>query len=134
MSSSPHAAKLAAYNSVATHGAVAAADAHRLVTMLMDGALERIAMARGCMERNDIAGRAQLINRAVQIIGELQGSLDLKEGGELAARLAQLYDYIVRQLLMASLKSRVELLDEANKLLQDIRSAWVAIPNEARAR
>ena len=129
-----HAAKLAAYSSAQAHGGVAAADPHRLVVMLMDGALERIATARGCLTRGDTAEKARLINRAVSIIGELRSSLDLKGGGQIATNLGELYDYMCRRLLKATAENRVEMLDEVTKLLNEIRTAWVAIPNEARAR
>jgi flagellar secretion chaperone FliS len=129
-----HAAKLAAYSSAQAHGGVAAADPHRLIVMLMDGALERIATARGCLTRGETAEKARLINRAVSIIGELRSSLDLKSGGQIAANLGELYDYMCRGLLKATAENRVEMLDEVTKLLGDIRTAWVTIPNEARAK
>ena len=129
-----HAAKLAAYSSAQAHGGVAAADPHRLIVMLLDGAIERISTARGCMARGETSEKARLINRAVSIIGELRNSLDLKGGGQLAANLGELYDYMGRRLLKATAENRVELLDEVNKLLHEIRTAWVAIPSEARKR
>ncbi len=129
-----HAAKLAAYSSAQAHGGVAAADPHKLIVMLMDGALERISSARGCMTRGDTAEKARLLNRSVSIIGELRSSLDLQSGGQLAANLGELYDYMCRRLLKAIAENRVEILDEVSRLLQDIRGAWVAIPNEARSR
>ena len=102
MAATPYAAKLAAYSSAQAHGGVAAADPHRLIVMLMDGALERISTARGCMARGDTAEKARLINRAVSIIGELRNSLDLKAGGQIAANLGELYDYMGRRLLKAT--------------------------------
>ena len=129
-----HAAKLAAYSSAQAHGGVAAADPHRLIVMLLDGAIERISTARGCMTRGDTVEKARLINRAVSIIGELRNSLDAKAGGQLAANLGELYDYMGRRLLKATAENRVELLDEVNKLMHEIRTAWVAIPSEARKR
>jgi flagellar protein FliS len=131
MAASPHGAKLAAYTSASTHGGVAAADPHKLIVMLMDGAIERIATARGCMERNDIGGKAQLLNRAIQIIGELRGSLDLTKGAEIAANLDALYDYVCRRILQASLKNSPEMLDEVSKLLREVRSAWAEIAKVA---
>ena len=129
-----HAAKLAAYSSAQAHGGVAAADPHRLIVMLMDGALERIQTARGCLTRGETAEKARLLNRAVSIIGELRSSLDLKGGGQIATNLGELYDYMCRRLLKATAENRVEMLDEVAKLLGEIRTAWVAIPNEARQR
>ncbi|MBB6094209.1 flagellar protein FliS [Povalibacter uvarum] len=125
---------LAAYQSAAAHGGVAASDPHRLIVMLMDGALERIATARGCMQRGETAEKARLLNRSVQIVAELRGSLDLSAGGQIAANLSELYDYMSRRLLSALANNQVELLDEVSKLLNDIRSAWVAIPAQAQKR
>jgi flagellar secretion chaperone FliS len=124
---------LAAYQSVATHGGVAAADPHRLIVMLMDGALERLAKAKGCMQNGAVADKNQLISTSIAIIDELRVSLDLKAGGPIAANLDDLYDYMCRQLVKANLNNRVETLDEVAHLLGEIRSAWIALPAEARA-
>lgn len=125
---------LAAYQSTAAHGGVAAADPHRLIVMLMDGALERIATARGCMQRGETTEKARLLNRAVSIVAELRGSLDLSAGGQIAANLSELYDYMTRRLMAALANNQAEPLDEVSRLLGDIRSAWVAIPPQAQAR
>lgn len=130
---SPRASTLAAYQSVATHGGVAAADPHRLVLMLMDGALDRLAQARGCLQHGAMSEKNRLISSAVQIVEELRASLDLNAGGTIAANLDDLYDYMGRQLLKANLTNRVETLDEVSHLLNEIRSAWIALPAEARA-
>src|SRR4051812_36583275 len=124
---------LAAYQTVAAHGGVAAADPHRLIVMLMDGALERIAQARGCIANNAIADKNQLISTAIAILDELRVSLDLKSGGPIAANLDDLYDYMCRQLVKANLSNRLETLDEVAHLLGEIRSAWIALPADARA-
>src|SRR5882757_5743983 len=108
MSANPYANKAAAYAQVSAHAGVAAADPHKLIVMLMDGALERIAYARGCILQKDVAGKAQYIHHAVCILGELKGSLDLTQGGKIASNLEALYDYMIRTLLMASLRDRLE--------------------------
>jgi flagellar protein FliS len=129
-----NASKLAAYSSTAAHAGVAAADPHKLIVMLFDGALERIARAHGCMDRGEHAEKAQLINRAVNIIDELRGSLDMQAGGEIAGNLSALYDYMTARLLKGSVEGEAKYFDEVAGLLRDIREAWVAIPAEARAR
>lgn len=63
----------------------------------------------------------------------MRASLDFGAGGELAANLDSLYDYMVRQLAKANAGDRVETLDEVLRLLGEIRSAWVLIPPEARS-
>ena len=124
---------LAAYQSVAVHGGVAASDPHRLIVMLMDGALERIATARGALENGSQEAKARLIHRAVAILDELRASLNFEAGGEIAANLGALYDYCSRQLMRANLESRIELLDEVSALIRELRSAWILLPPTARA-
>jgi len=128
------ASNLAAYQSAAAHGGVAASDPHRLVLMLMDGAIERIATARGCMERGATAEKARLLNRAVSIIGELRSSLDLSAGGKIAANLSALYEYMCHRLLKATSENSLVILDEVSALLNEIRSGWAAIPAPVRTR
>jgi flagellar protein FliS len=120
----PNNSSLAAYRSVAAHSGVDAADPHRLIVMLMDGALERIGAARGSMEHGQLDTRNHLIHRAVEIVQELHASLNMEAGGELAV----LYDYSSRQLVRANLENRPELLEEVANLLRQIRSAWIQIP------
>ena len=132
MSASPYAAKLASYSSASAHGGVAAADPHKLIVMLMDGALERVATARGCMERKETAEKARLLNRAVSIVGELRNSLDMNAGGPIAVNLGELYDYMSRCLLKANVDNNVKQLDEVSNLLREIRGAWVMIPADDR--
>jgi len=122
-----------AYQTVATHGGVAAADPHGLIVMLMDGALDRIAKARGCIQHHALADKNRLLSSAVSIVEELRGSLDLKVGGTIAANLDDLYDYCCRQLIKANLQNHVPTLDEVTHLLGEIRSAWIALPQDARA-
>ena len=132
-SASQHRAS-SAYSSVAAHGGVAAADPHRLILMLMDGALERIAQARGRMEHKELAEKNRLLHTATSIIDELRSSLDLKLGGVIAANLDDLYDYMARQLIAANLQNKPEILDEVSHLLREIRSAWVLLPPESRGQ
>lgn len=132
MSAYPRSSSLAAYRSVAAHSGVDAADPHRLITMLMDGALERVASARGAMEHGQVDSRNRLIHRAVAIVEELRASLNLDAGGQIAANMADLYEYCGRQLLRANLENRPEMLDEVGNLLREIRGAWIQIPPQRK--
>jgi flagellar secretion chaperone FliS len=124
--------KLAAYQSVSVHGGVAGGDPHRLVLMLMDGALERMAIARGCIERGEVAKKAQALHQCVNIVNELRGSLNLSQGGPLAQNLSELYDYMLRQLLRANVDSNSDFITEVASLMAEVRGAWVAIGPEVR--
>jgi flagellar protein FliS len=125
--------KLAAYQSAGTHGGVAAADPHGLVLLLLNGALERIARARGCIANQVYSEKAQLIHRTVAIVDELRNSLNLQNGGDLAKNLDRLYDYVCRQLLHASMQNDVKALEEAGRLLQQVRDGWDSIPKAQRS-
>jgi len=124
--------KLSAYQSVAAHGGVAAADPHRLVLMLLDGALARIAQARVCDERRERLEKGQHLRRAAAMVGELRASLDLARG-PLARNLDDLYDFVERQLLLADVSVDPKALRSASSILLEIRGAWAAMPPEARA-
>ena len=125
--------KLAAYQSVAVHGGIAADDPHHLILMLMDGVMQRISAARGCLERSDLGQKAQLLQRAVALVAELRGSLDHQNGGALAHNLDELYDYMARQLVRANVENRAALLDEVASLMTEIRLAWIAVPLALRS-
>jgi len=102
--------------------------------MLMDGALERIATARGLMSHGGGTEKAQLLHRAVAIIDELRNSLNLKAGGELSQNLDALYEYMCRRIMQANLSNKPEWLDEVSRLLNEIRSAWLQLPAHGRAQ
>jgi flagellar protein FliS len=85
-------------------------------------------MARLHMERNEIPEKGAAISRAIDIVNNgLLISLDTESGGELAERLAALYEYISQRLLWANLKNNLAALDEANQLLGELQSAWAMI-------
>ena len=124
----PNAAKLAAYRSTAVHAGFDAADPHRLIVMMMDGALERIATARGLMQHGGVE-KAQLLHRAVAIIDELRNGLNFNAGGAIAANLDALYEYMCQRIMQANAQNKPEWLDEVSRLLNEIRSAWLQMPH-----
>lgn len=120
------------YSSLKTQTNIVDASPHRLIQMLFEGALERIAQAKGAMQQNQIARKGELIGKAINIVGGLQGSLNDKEGGQLAANLNELYDYIIRRLSRANYESDPEILDECGRLLGELKAGWDAIADEVR--
>lgn len=105
---------------------------HRLVQMLYEGVLDRIAQAKGAMMRKDFEAKSRITNRIVDILSHLQNSLDTEKGGEVANNLYQLYDYMLRQVFSASRHNDVQKLDEVAGLIKDIKSAWDEMPEEFR--
>ena len=133
LSSFPGKSKLAAYHSISVQGGVANADPHGLVLMLMDACAERLTSACGCIERREIARKAKLLHSCVTLIAELRGSLNRAEGGPLAENLSNLYDYMMRRLLIANVNTEVGPVKEVLGLLNDVRSAWLAIGPQVRS-
>ncbi len=123
---------MTAYKKVGTHVGADTADPHQLITMLFDGALERIAIAKGAIERGDIPQKGQRIGQTIAIVDGLRASLNKEAGGELAENLDNLYAYMQQRLLEANLHSDGAILDEVSSLIREIKTAWVAIPAEVR--
>lgn len=118
------------YAKVGVESAIAAADPHRLIQMLFDAAMVAISLARIHMENGQIADKGASISKAIDLISNgLAASLDKESGGELAERLAALYEYMAQRLLYANLKNSVAALDEVAELLSGLRDAWAQIPN-----
>jgi flagellar secretion chaperone FliS len=132
MSTSSRNANVAAYQRTAVQGGVAASDPHGLILLLMDGAMERMAAARGCIERHENARKAKLLHSCVRIIGELRGVLNVAQGGAVAQNLSELYDYMARRLVLANAESNVGIINEVMSLLAEIRGAWMAIGPQVR--
>jgi len=118
-----------AYSSTQTYSSVAYADPHSLITQMFDGALRRIAQAKGAIERKDIPEKGNHIGHAVAIIGGLEGCLDHEKGGELSRNLADLYEYMNLRLAEANINNDLEKLNEVTQLILEIKGAWVKIPD-----
>jgi flagellar secretion chaperone FliS len=102
----------------------------KLILMMYEGAAKFTTMAIKSMDEGDIAGKATYIRKTHDIINELSVSLDLKKGGEVTARLETLYQFILRQLTMANIKSDREALESILKVLEPLQDAWNQVFNE----
>jgi flagellar protein FliS len=120
------------YGKVAAESEVAYASPHRLVQMLMEGALDKIATAKGQIVRKDFEGKSRHITWAISIINGLRSSLDMETGGEISVNLDDLYGYMVRRLIDANIANDIVILDEVSALLVEIKSAWDAMPEQIR--
>ena len=119
------------YNRVGVSSGVESADPHQLIQMLMNGALEKIAIAKGHMERNDISQKGGNISWAISIIDGLRASLNVDDGGEIAQNLDDLYDYMTRRLARANIENNPDLLDEVSSLVRSVKGAWDQMPESS---
>jgi flagellar protein FliS len=121
---------LGAYKANKTTTAMEGASPHKLIAMLLDGALERIASASGAMKREELAISGEAIGKAIGIIDSLRVSLDHEQGQTLAESLSALYDYMTRRLLEANATKDPEMLGEVADLLKEIKTAWDEVPSD----
>jgi flagellar protein FliS len=103
----------------------------KLVVMLYEGAIRFLAQAKISIENNNLTAKAAAIDRALAILGELQSTLRLDEGGEIASSLNRIYAYMMERIIEASTKLDVRPLDEVIKLLRILNSAWTEISRKA---
>ncbi len=124
---------ISAYQKVGIDAAIEVADPYRLILLLFAGAQVAIGNARAAIQQQDIAARGEAVSKAIDIIGNgLKVSLDLEQGGEIAARLHALYDYLVMRLLRANMDNDVRALEEVAALIEEIHGAWREIAPGAR--
>lgn len=115
------------YSQVHVHGNVAYANPHRLVQLLFEGVLDRIAAAKGCIGQGKVAEKGWHISRALATIDGLRLNLDMERGGAIARHLDDLYDYMERRLLQANIENDLRMLNEVSGLLGEIKGGWDAI-------
>ena len=106
---------------------VAAGNPVGLVTVLYEGAIKAVQEARHCLETEDIWGRSKAISRAVDILAELILSLDHEKGGDLSARLQELYGYMQHRLLSAHASQEDEPMAEVIGLLTNLLDGWYKV-------
>jgi flagellar protein FliS len=119
------------YQQIGVQATISEADPHTLITLLLQGGLQRIAQAKGYMLRGDLQ-KGSFISQAISIIDGLRSSLDMKAGKEIAENLDNLYEYCERRLLKANIDNDTGILDEVSSLLHEVKSAWDSIPPSER--
>ena len=128
-----HFAAMDAFKQVGVTSQVDSADPHTLVAMLFDGLLERLARARGYMERGQVREKGEMLSRSIAIIDGLRASVDRSAAVELGGRLVALYDHMEMRLLQANTESNASAIDEIIGLARELKSGWDEIaPVETR--
>ena len=121
------------YLTTKNESALADATPHKLIEMLLDGALESIAKATGAITTDNAMVLGESLGKAVSIVDSLQAMLDGDRGGDIAGNLEQLYEYIGRRLLEVSKDRDPEVLREVAGLLHEIKAGWDAVPPELKS-
>jgi flagellar protein FliS len=131
--------KAAQYRAVRSHGLVADASPTRLVQIMFEHVLSYLATASGCMQRiqdnrplNDVIAKGNAMSKAIALIGQLNGTLDMERGGQIAENLRALYEYMLNRLTLANATNDTSLLAEVSGLVAKIKSGWDQIVTDSR--
>ncbi|MBI5057043.1 MAG: flagellar export chaperone FliS [Nitrospirae bacterium] len=98
----------------------------KTISLLYDGALNFLKIAKKKMEQGDSYGAEQYIKKTSAIIRELAGSLNM-EGGEIALNLKRLYDFVLNSLLLAEQQKDIVAIEGAERVIMILRDAWKEI-------
>ncbi|MBH1968478.1 MAG: flagellar export chaperone FliS [Pseudomonadales bacterium] len=120
------------YQKVNSHAQISEASPHRLIQLLLEGGLDRLAQAKGALARGDIAQKCLLITKAIDIITGLRQGLDAEKAEDPAMieQLDSLYEYMNARLVQANVSNDTQIIDEVMQLLVTVKSGWDAIATQ----
>jgi flagellar secretion chaperone FliS len=129
----------AQYRAVRSHGLVADASPTRLVQLMFEHIQSNLAAAQGCMDRiknnlplNEVVAKGKAVGKAVRLINQLNGTLDMERGGEIAQNLRNLYLYMLNRLTVANITNDPRIVAEVNSLVRTVKSGWDQIVTDGR--
>ncbi len=105
-----------------------------VLLILYDGAINFLVQAKVRIAAKDPAGKGILISKALDIINELDSTLNLEKGGSISENLHNLYFFCNKHLLLANLRMSADMVDEVIKILAGLRSAYAAIQELPEAK
>ncbi|MFT2110673.1 flagellar export chaperone FliS [Marinomonas sp. 2405UD68-3] len=126
--------KVKNYQKEALKMRIAGADRYEVIQILMEGAIEKMVMAKVTIESKNAEAKSDFLSKASGILIGLRESLDFDIGGEIADNLYALYTYMVDRLIEANLKNDMAIVDEVINLMKEIKSAWDEIPHAVREK
>jgi flagellar protein FliS len=95
--------------------------------MLYEGAIKFLRLAMKKLEEKDYAGKGYYINKAQDIITELNAVLNMESGGEISLSLRKLYTFMTRHLSEANVKKDPNMIKEVIDLLEELLQGWKAV-------
>ena len=129
----------AQYRAVSSHGLVADASPARLVQIMYEEVLTQLIIAQGCMERirgnlplHDVVTKGRALGKAIRLLNQLNVTLDMERGAEVAANLRSLYVYMLARLTLANATNDATIVGEAIVLVRKIKTGWDGIVAEKR--
>ena len=118
------------YRKISLESEIGVASPHRIIQMMFEGALQRIAQGKYAIQQSNHAQKGERLGKAISIIAGLNGSLNMDAEGEVASNLTALYDFMLMKLSEANMNNDVQALDDVSSLLKTIKEGWDAIPED----
>jgi len=115
------------YSQVSLQTEVLEADPHKLIQLLLEGGLTRLAASKVFIEQKNIEKKNEKLGQVVEILCSLQESLDHERGGDISVNLERLYDYMTRRLFDANRLNDTDIINEVMGLLLEIKAGWEGI-------
>ncbi len=123
---------LRAYQKTTVNAEISVADPYYVTKLLYQGLFERLAQAKGAIERGDLALKAKKLSTATAILENLRSTLDFSQSKSIAQGLYDIYSYMIDQVAEASLNLMTQPIDNAIRALMPIKKAWDSIPVAAQ--
>jgi flagellar protein FliS len=129
----------AQYRAVSSHGLVADASPARLVQIMFEQILSQLAIAQGCMERIDnnlplkeVVAKGKALGKAIRLINQLNDTLDMERGREIAGNLRALYLYMLNRLTSAHVANDGRGVAEVAALVHQVKAGWDPLVADGR--
>lgn len=123
---------LKAYKKIDRESAIVASDPHTIISMLFNGILESISIAKGAIERKELELKSTQLSKAMNILRSLQDCLDHDSQPQISDNFYQLYGYCIERLTDVSVSLDLAVLDEVVDLLKPLSDAWRSMPAESK--
>jgi flagellar protein FliS len=101
--------------------------------------ISNLTIAEACMERikdnlplRDVIAKGKAIGKAVRLIGQLDATLNMEKGGQIAVNLRNLYRYMLERLTVANIENDPQLVAEVLVLVRKVKSGWDPLVDGAR--
>ena len=110
-----------------TENAVSTQTRGRLIVLLYEGAIKLLKQALAELEAGRFVEKDQYVNKAQAIISELNSSVDMEAGGQIAKNLRKLYNFMAVHLDEANMKRDPQRIREVTACLEDLNEGWKAM-------
>jgi flagellar secretion chaperone FliS len=129
----------AQYRAVRSHGLVADASPTRLVQIMFERILSELSTAQICMERikdnlplGEVIAKGKSMGKAIRLINQLDATLDMERGGQIAQNLRALYLYMLERLTLANVTNDAQIVAESASLVRKVKDGWDQIVTDGR--